>query len=182
MVRFEEDYIFRNNRVLTTTPDIALTELVANSWDAGALNVEIYIPENEDENLISIQDDGCGMTKSEFIERWMTLNYSRERHQGNKVVFPSDFQVQKTRYAYGRNGVGRHGMLCFSNEYIVETWRDGECVRYVISVASGDEPYKIITSEVFEKEGHGTKISAYVNRNRPQIKSIRENIVRTLYF
>ena len=174
MVRFEEDYIFRNNRVLTTTPDIALTELVANSWDAGALNVEIYIPENEDENLISIQDDGCGMTKSEFIERWMTLNYSRERHQGNKVVFPSDFQVQKTRYAYGRNGVGRHGMLCFSNEYIVETWRDGECVRYVISVASGDEPYKIITSEVFEKEGHGTKISAYVNRNRPQIKSIRE--------
>ena len=60
MVRFEEDYIFRNNRVLTTTPDIALTELVANSWDAGALNVEIHIPENEDENLISIQDDGCG--------------------------------------------------------------------------------------------------------------------------
>ena len=57
-IRFEEDYIFRNNRSITTSPDIALTELVANAWDAGAFNVEIIIPKSEEETLISITDDG----------------------------------------------------------------------------------------------------------------------------
>ena len=32
-IKFEEDYIFRNNRSITSLPDIALTELVANAWD-----------------------------------------------------------------------------------------------------------------------------------------------------
>ena len=40
-IKFEEGYIFKNNRNITSSPDIALTELVANAWDAGALNVEI---------------------------------------------------------------------------------------------------------------------------------------------
>ena len=40
-IRFEDDYMFRNNRMITSSPDIALTELVANAWDAGALHVNI---------------------------------------------------------------------------------------------------------------------------------------------
>ena len=44
-VQFEEDYIYRTNRSITSTPDIALTEFVANAWDAGAMNVTITIPE-----------------------------------------------------------------------------------------------------------------------------------------
>ena len=31
-IRFEDDYIFRNNRMITSSPDIALTELGANAW------------------------------------------------------------------------------------------------------------------------------------------------------
>ena len=43
-VSFEENYIFRNNRSITSNNDIALTEFVANAWDAGAHNVDITIP------------------------------------------------------------------------------------------------------------------------------------------
>ena len=39
IVSFEENYIFRNNRSITSNSDIALTEFIANSWDAGAHNV-----------------------------------------------------------------------------------------------------------------------------------------------
>lgn len=173
-IRFEKDYIFRNNRSITSSPDIALTELVANSWDAGAMNVEIQIPLETDESLIYIKDDGTGMTKEEFEERWMTLNYNRERHQGKEVVFPEDITIPKKRTAYGRNGVGRHGMLCFSDKYTVETWRDGKCIYYEISVASGEEPYKVLAEKCFDKEGHGTMISAKITRNRPDVDRIRE--------
>ena len=174
-IKFEEDYIFRNNRLITSSPDIALTELVANAWDAGALNVNIKLPIEEDETAISITDDGCGMSKEEFLDRWMTLNYNREKHQGKYVVFPEDVHVDnKNRAAYGRNGVGRHGMLCFSDRYTVETWRDGNGNRFVIAIASGEEPYSIISEEKFERKGHGTTISSYVNRNRPNIDAIKE--------
>ena len=128
-VYFEENYIFRNYRSITSNNDIALTEFVANAWDAGAHNVSITIPTKLDEKII-IEDDGTGMTDEEFRARWMTLNYDRQRRQGKDVTFPEDIDSSK-RIAYGRNGVGRHGMLCFADNYMVETWRDGTChIRY----------------------------------------------------
>lgn len=173
-IKFEEDYIFRNNRSITSSPDIALTELVANAWDAGALTVSITIPVG-DESYISISDDGCGMSEDEFMERWMTLNYNRAKHQGSEVTFPPDIQIKnKKRIAYGRNGVGRHGMLCFSDRYSVETWRDGIGMRFVIGVTSGDEPFSIVSKDKIEKDGHGTTISAYVTRNMPELDSIKD--------
>ena len=74
-VSFEENYIFRNNRSITSNNDIALTEFVANAWDAGAHNVDITIPFEEHEKIV-VEDDGTGMTDEEFRSRWMTLNSS----------------------------------------------------------------------------------------------------------
>ena len=86
MISFEENYIFRNNRSITSNNDIALTELVANAWDAGAHNVNIIIPFEEHEEIV-IEDDGTGMTDEEFHSRWMTLNYDRQKRQGKEVSF-----------------------------------------------------------------------------------------------
>lgn len=41
---YEDDYIIRSLGTIVFLPDIALTELVANAWDAGATNVYISIP------------------------------------------------------------------------------------------------------------------------------------------
>ena len=57
---FEEDYLLRTLGAIVNSPDIALTELVANAWDAGASKVDIVIPEHVDEELI-IEDDGHGI-------------------------------------------------------------------------------------------------------------------------
>lgn len=65
-IQFEENYIQRNCRSVTSVPDISITEFVANSWDAGAYNVRIVIPSGEGEEL-SIEDDGIGMTNEEFM-------------------------------------------------------------------------------------------------------------------
>ena len=165
-VQFEEDYIKRNNHSITTRPDVSLTESVANAWDAGAHNVEITIPTEYDEYL-SVEDDGTGMTYDEFIKRWMTLNYNRLKHQGKDVQFPSSGHTK--RIAFGRNGIGRHGMICFSDIYDVETWKNGECNRFTISLDKGVSPFSIIKHEHYKKDGHGTKISARVVRNLPDV-------------
>ena len=168
-VSFEENYIFRNNRTITSNNDVALTEFIANAWDAGAHLVDIVIPE-EEHDIISVEDDGTGMTDEEFHNRWMTLNYDRQKRQGKEVIFPEGFEGSK-RIAYGRNGIGRHGMLCFSNSYTVETWRDGICNTYSIDVAQGDSPYKIIKHKSKKKNGHGTKIFTFVQRHLPNVES-----------
>ena len=179
-VQFEEDFIFRINRTITTTPDVAITEFVANAWDAGAFNVSIIIP-LEEGDTISIEDDGTGMSDVEFRHRWMTLSYDRQKRQGAEVEFPKGIDAHK-RIAYGRNGVGRHGMLCFANEYTVETWCDGLCNKYDIAISSEREPFKIICHQQYPKEGHGTRISTLVHRHLPDVRSMIDIIsARFLY-
>ena len=46
---FEEDYLVRTLGAIAQSPDSALTELVANAWDAGASYVDISIPEAYEE-------------------------------------------------------------------------------------------------------------------------------------
>ena len=62
---FEENYLQRTHKTLTTNPEIALTELVANAWDAGASQVDITIPD-ECGRAIVVKDNGTGLTVEEF--------------------------------------------------------------------------------------------------------------------
>lgn len=169
---FEEDYLIRTLGDLANSPDIALTELVANAWDAGATQVEITIPNDKIAEII-VKDNGTGLTPDEFRKRWMTLGYNRLKHQGEHVEFPPGSDMGYRR-VFGRNGVGRHGMLCFANQYIVETTRNGTLSKFEVSASSGNQPFKIIQEEILIGGGHGTIIRAKVERNLPDAYSIRE--------
>lgn len=168
---FEEDYLVRTLGAIASSPDVAMTELVANAWDAGASRVDIRIPTEVGEELI-IEDDGSGMTPDQFRKRWMTLGYDRTRHQGTEAEFPPE-RSSWHRQAYGRNGVGRHALLCFADEYEVQTRRDGHWGRFVVSTASGINPFVLRSEEISAAEGHGTRVSARVTRNLPRPEKIR---------
>ena len=62
---FEEDYLIRTLGSLGSSPEVTLTELVANAWDAGSTIVDIYITEEKGQDLI-IEDNGVGLSKEEF--------------------------------------------------------------------------------------------------------------------
>jgi hypothetical protein len=169
---FEEDYLLRTLGRIAHDPDVALTELVANAWDAGAASVDIKIPSTKQSALI-VSDDGHGMTADQFKVRWMTLAYDREKHQGSSVEFPPERSGWRRR-AYGRNGVGRHGLLCFADRYEVETWRDGKGARFVVSTHSQQTPFRIENEGAFRRNGHGTRLSVVVERHLPDADRARE--------
>ena len=54
--------------------DVAIAELVANCWDAGATQVEISIPEVRDyrpaTSIITLRDDGSGMGESSVEDEY----------------------------------------------------------------------------------------------------------------
>lgn len=168
---FEEDYLVRTLGRIAHDPEVALTELVANAWDAGASLVDILVPPQRLDRLI-VQDDGHGMSSAQFKDRWMRLGYDRVKHQGARVEFPPE-RVGWRRKAYGRNGVGRHGLLCFSDAYAVETWRDGKGSTFEIGTRSSETPFMITKETPFLRQGHGTKLEVAVERHLPDPDRIR---------
>ena len=170
---FEEDFITRSLGSIVNQPDVALTELVANAWDAGASHVRIFIPDKLGE-MLYIEDDGVGMDEDEFQNHWMKLRYNRLKNQGRNVLFPAGVEGKRT--AFGRNGVGRHGLFCFADDYKVITRKGGKELTFVVKANVEQNPIAA-TKEKEETSGdHGTRLEVYVERNRPNVDKIREII------
>src|SRR4051812_25981249 len=81
--RFMADHAGR----IINEPRIAIVELVANAYDAGATEVQISWPAQSGEQF-SVNDNGTGMSKEQFHHRWRSLNYDRLQNQGKSVKFP----------------------------------------------------------------------------------------------
>lgn len=169
---FEDDFVLRTLGKIGFDYETALTELVANAWDAGAAKVNVIIPSDVN-GLLTVEDDGHGMTSSQFRSRWMKLNYDRAKTQGNAVQFPPERASWKRR-AFGRNGIGRHGLLCFSDRYTVETWIDGVLSTFVIGTRNNSSsPFFIERETADKREGHGTRLLVEVERHLPKPDMIR---------
>lgn len=167
---FEDDYLLRELGQVAHVPQVALTELVANAWDAGATRVDLILP-NEIGGMLTVTDNGHGMTPAQFKKRWMTLRYDRLKHQGATVEFPVGKSAHP-RKAYGRNGVGRHGLLCFADEYEVQTWREGTLATFVVGTESGPSPFVLRNEKIGQKTGSGTRLAVSVARKLPDAEEI----------
>jgi hypothetical protein len=149
---------------IITEPRIALIEMVANGYDAGATQVSILWPGSVGDPW-SLEDNGTGMTRAEFSRRWKTLSYNRTQEQGEYVEFPPGTRARK-RPAFGRSGKGRHASFCFSDEYEVETWKDGQCIIARVKLTSGGrEPFHCEVLSESPKAGHGTIVRGRADRS-----------------
>jgi len=177
---FEDSYFRRSLGAVVSQPDVALTELVANAWGAGATTVKIAIPEKVGGKLLVV-DDGAGMTAAEFDRRWRTLRYNRTAHQGHNVEFPPGVE-RRTRLAYGRNGFGRHAMLCFADSYQVATAKAGVRTFFLVSETAGDAPFRIETLKEESSSRHGTRLECSLTKGIPDVEEVRQVLsARFLY-
>lgn len=167
----EQDYLRRELGDVVSQPDVAITELVANAHDAGASSIKIVVPNNYNA-LMSFEDNGTGMTKDHIQNRWMKLRYNRLDRQGPNVDFPAERKGLK-RKAYGRNGIGRHALFCFSDSYKLETWKDG--IEHSLEIAIGsDKPLVVKSHKERKRKGHGTRLTVQVQKNLWSANKIKE--------
>ena len=173
-LRWEDRFLDNYAGRLIEEPRIAIVELVANCWDAGATTVDIQWP-SESGGFFKIADNGTGMSKSDFERIWATIDYNRVRHQGKKVVFPPDIPPT-SRPAYGRNGKGRHSLFCFSSQYSVETWKDNIVSFFAVKRGTSQNPIEINSKGVQTRTGHGTSISCYIEKNHFAVENVKNLI------
>ncbi len=86
---------------LITDDEVAIFELVKNSFDAHATKVEIYFGNDQ----LIVADNGHGMSFEDIRNKWLFVAYSSKR-KANKE---SDFrdEISKRRSYAGSKGIGR---------------------------------------------------------------------------
>lgn len=99
--------------------EIALKELIDNSWDADAENVWVTLPEPFTNDPIIIKDDGSGMTDREVRNEYLFIANSRTTRKGDRTPL-------KQRQVKGKKGIGKFAGLAVSTIMILETKARGQ--------------------------------------------------------
>jgi hypothetical protein len=108
--------------------DVAIAELVANCWDAGAQLVHVSVNDGVGANsYIAITDDGCGMTDDQVQAEYLVLGRNRRESQdiggaGRRVM--------------GRKGIGKLAGFGIASRMTVESWRDGSVTTLALDLGS----------------------------------------------
>jgi len=91
-------------RELITDDQVAIFELVKNSFDAGARDVFIHFSRE----AIVIADNGTGMSYDDLRDKWLFVAYSSKR-DANRAKGEDDYreQVADRQHYAGSKGIGR---------------------------------------------------------------------------
>ena len=98
-----------------------LAEAVSNSWDSQANNVWINTDRNKE--VLTILDDGVGMNRDDFQDKFLTVGYARRLDKSNETK----------RAVIGRKGIGKLAMLSISDKVtILSKKKDDKLVGGII--------------------------------------------------
>jgi signal transduction histidine kinase len=153
---------------LVSKPEIALAELIKNSYDADATFCTVQTSEHE----IVIFDDGHGLTEHEFLNNWMVVSST------NKAKARSSRKYQ--RHMAGSKGVGRFSARFLGTVLVVETTAlDPQARRLKTLTATFDWLDISSKSDVSDIRIRYSVVSA--QRGTPtgmklSIRSLRENV------
>lgn len=117
-------------RDLITSDNIAIFELVKNSYDAHASKVEITF----EEDRIVIADNGKGMAKDDIINKWLFVAYSAKRDGTEDASYRSKFR----RNFAGAKGVGRLSCDRLAQKLVMTTQSQSDTLANRISLDWGD--------------------------------------------
>jgi len=98
-VKINGDIIRLFSEGLYQSPHKAIEELVSNSYDAGAMNVHILVPETtKPKESLWIVDDGCGMDEGGLDILWHVAKSPKE---------DASAKVYRNRKPIGQFGIGK---------------------------------------------------------------------------
>ena len=94
---------------LVSRPEIALAELIKNSYDADASVCDVHIAHQ----TITVADDGHGLTEQQFLSNWMVVSSThKSKHRYSRYY---------KRPMAGSKGVGRFSARFLGNKLGLET-------------------------------------------------------------
>lgn len=104
---------------------IAVFELVKNSYDAHASNVDIIFDKSEDRfTKITIIDDGKGMNYEDLINKWLFVAYSAKKEGTEEDNYNYRDKIKVKRAYAGAKGIGRFSCDRLGTNLYLETIKE----------------------------------------------------------
>ncbi len=114
-------------RDLITDDFIAVFELVKNSYDAYASQVDITFENIESgHGRIIIKDNGKGMSYDDLLKKWLFVAYSAKKEGTEDADFDYRDNIFTNRPFAGAKGIGRFSCDRLGKRLILETTRKGK--------------------------------------------------------
>ena len=107
-------------RELITNDEVAIFELVKNSFDAGADTVQLYFADDR----IVVADNGSGMSYDDLTQKWLFVAYSSKRTERPKDDFRN--VAADRRHFAGSKGIGRFSSDRLGNQVLVQSRTNGK--------------------------------------------------------
>lgn len=92
----------------------AIAELVANAYDADAHHVIVKVDENQS---ISVIDDGHGMSRSDIADKYLHIGRNRRKDENSSLTESGKRRVS------GKKGLGKLALFGIGNEVTLRTTR-----------------------------------------------------------
>lgn len=86
---------------LITDDEVAIFELVKNSFDASATQVDLFFGDD----FILVADNGLGMSYDDILKKWLFVAYSAKKAANIQDDFRDD--IAKRKHYAGSKGIGR---------------------------------------------------------------------------
>ena len=120
---------------LYSNPWNAISELVANGFDAGAKNVYIYINRtNKEKSVIELFDDGSGMTYDELVNKYVFV--------GRNKRLEEEYKNNGKIKALGRKGIGKLATLYLSDNVNIISNSDEGLTAWNLNITELNEDDK----------------------------------------
>lgn len=96
----------------------AINELIKNAHDAYADHLDIDFLRKD--NMLILRDDGIGMSKKDFLDRWLTLGTDSKVASNNNTLPPKD-PTKPQRPIMGEKGIGRLAIASIGSQVLILT-------------------------------------------------------------
>ena len=143
-----------------------LSEVVANAWDADATKVNIYLDKSA--GIITIDDNGTGMTRNEVIDRFLMVGFRRRNEVSNETL--------KGRRPMGRKGIGKLSAFSIAETVEVYTERDGEYTAFKMDRNVIQQNIETNHNELYEPEEIADRPQDYSGGTRIVLSALNRNM------
>ena len=107
----------------------AINELIKNAHDAYADHFDIDFLRKD--NMLVLRDDGIGMSKLDFLDRWLTLG--TDSKVGKSNTLPPVDPTKQHRPIMGEKGIGRLAIASIGNQVLILTKAKYESTNNIVA-------------------------------------------------
>ena len=131
--------------------EVAIAELIANAWDAGAGRVEVSVPDaahyDKRYSVITVRDNGCGMKFQEVRDCFLVIGRNRRKTSGLEIQMHMPFDPEfdpaldtksapriVKRRIMGRKGIGKLAGFGVAKVMVFESWTETAGIKFTLDI------------------------------------------------